>query len=321
MGTTMCRRGFSGFSLLFLGLGLQAAGAIAADAEPSTPTMAAGPTFFAASDNEHFNTRRTGVDFFPSLKAQDAATGLRYRHHEFSQDGWSRSGEQLALAARGPLVAGVRSWQLEAGAMSQGGHTLLTADGSYLLPIAKGTSAEFFINRDFVETRTALDRGIHFTFVGGSLEHQPHPKVTLIGTLGYQDFSDDNHRRHARFRAVFQPNLDLGLTFQYRFRHYDSTPNETRRGYFNPERYQENMLLAGWRYRYSGWVGSVLAGAGTQSIAETPSGPSRLLELGLSSPLAGQQRLDLRAGYLRTASFGGPDYQYRYIQANWVIRF
>ena len=318
MVTTMCR---VGFSFVLIGLGLHAAGAVAADGEPSTPTMAAGPSFFASTDNEHFNTRRAGVDFFPSVQGQDAATGLRYRHHEFSQDGWSRSGEQLVLSARGALVAGVRAWQLETGPMSQGGHTLMTADGTYLLPIAKGTSAEFFINRDFVETRTALDRGTHFTFVGGSLEHQPHPKVTLIGTLGYQDFSDDNHRKHARFRAVFQPDLDLGLTFQYRFRYYDSTPNETRRGYFNPERYQENMLLAGWRYRYSGWVGSLLAGAGTQSIAETPSGPSRLLEFGLSSPLAGQQLLAMRAGYLRTASFGGPDYQYRYIQANWVIRF
>src|SRR5215207_10013642 len=118
MSTTMCRQGFS---VLVMGLGLHTAGAMAADGEPSTATMVAGPTFFASNDNEHFNTRRRGVDFFPSVQAQDAATGLRYRHNEFSQDGWSRSGEQLALAARGPLAAGVRTWQLEAGAMSQGG--------------------------------------------------------------------------------------------------------------------------------------------------------------------------------------------------------
>ena len=81
---------------------------------------------------------------------QDAATGVRYRHHEFRHDGWSRSGEQVSLIARGPLVAGVRAWQAE------GGHTLMTMDGSNMLPMSQGTSAEFFINRDFGETRAAL---------------------------------------------------------------------------------------------------------------------------------------------------------------------
>jgi hypothetical protein len=73
MGTHMCRRRFS---VLFmgLGLGLHAAGAMAADGEPATSTMAAGPTFFASTDNEHFNTCRTGVDFFPSLQGQNAVS-------------------------------------------------------------------------------------------------------------------------------------------------------------------------------------------------------------------------------------------------------
>jgi hypothetical protein len=315
MRKTVCRQAFS---VLFLVTGLQAANAVAAE-EPLS--MAAGPTVFVSTDNENFNTKRAGVDFFPSVRNQDAATGVRYRHHEFSQDGWSRSGEQVALVAKGPLAAGVRAWQAETGLMTEGRHTLLTLDGGYALPIAQGTSAEFFVDRDFVETQAALDQGIHFTFVGGSLEHQPHPKVTLIGIAGYQHFSDDNERKHARFRAIFQPDLDLGLTFQYRYRYYTSTPNETRRAYFNPERYQENMLLAGWRYRSSGWVGSVLAGAGRQSVAETPPGPSRLLEIGVDSPVKASQLLALRAGYLRTAAFGGPDYRYQYIQANWTLRF
>jgi hypothetical protein len=315
MGSIMCRKAFS---VLLIATGLHAANAAAAD---DAPSMAAGPTVFASTDNENFSTRRVGAEFFPSVRGQDAATGVRYRHHEFSQDNWSRSGEQVSFVARGPLVVGVRAWQAEAGLMTEGGHTLLTMDGSYVLPIAQGTSAEFFINRDFVETRAALDQGINFTFVGGSLEYQVHPKVTLIGTAGYQRFSDDNERKHARFKAVFQPDLDLGLTFQYRYRYYNSSPNETRRAYFNPERYQENMLLAGWRYRSSGWVTSVLAGAGSQTVADTPRGPSRLFEVGIDSPLKERQVLALRAGYMRTAAFGGPDYRYQYVQANWTVRF
>jgi hypothetical protein len=283
--------------------------------------MATGPTFFASNDNEDFSTRRVGIDFFPTLKNEGVSTGLRYRHHEFSQNEWSKSGEQLAAVAKGPLAAGVRQWQAEAGVMTEGRHTLLTLDGNYLLPISKTTSAEFFINRDFVETQAALDQGIHFTFVGGTVEQQLHPKLTLVGLAGYQQFSDDNNRKHGRIRAIFQPDLDLGLTFQYRYRYYSSTPNEVRRAYFNPEQYQENMLLAGWRRRFSGWTSSVLAGVGKQHIADTPAGPSRLLELSLDSPANGNQLVGMRAGYLQTAAFGGPDYRYRYIQANWIIRF
>jgi hypothetical protein len=77
------------------------------------------------------------------------------------------------------------------------------------------------------------------------------------------------------------------------------------------------MLLAGWRYRSSGWVTSVLAGAGSQTVADAP----RLFEVGVDSPLKDRQVLALRAGYMRTAAFGGPDYRYQYIQANWTVRF
>jgi hypothetical protein len=43
--------------------------------------------------------------------------------------------------------------------------------------------------------------------------------------------------------------------------------------------------------------------------------------LGVDSPLKNRQVLALRAGYMRTAAFGGPDYRYQYIQANWTVRF
>jgi hypothetical protein len=95
MGSTMCRRAFSA---LFIVTGLHAANAAAAD---DAPSMAAGPTVFASTDDENFNTRRVGAEFFPSVRSQDAATGVRYRQHEFSQDGWSRRCEQVSLVARG----------------------------------------------------------------------------------------------------------------------------------------------------------------------------------------------------------------------------
>lgn len=298
---------------------LHAAGAAGAKGAETGATMAAGPTLFVSSDSEHFETRRVGVDFFPAFGSSESYIGVRYRHHEFTQDDWRREGDQLALAARGGNRLG--AWRAEAGVMQEGPHDLLTLDAGHAFTLSPDTSAEIFVDREFVETQAALDNGVHFTFAGASLEHRLHPKLTLVGVAGLQHFSDDNDREHARVRVIFQPDLDLGLTFQYRFRYYRSDVNDTRRTYFNPERYRESMLLAGWRYRRNGWVSNLVAGRGVQHIADAPSEPSRLFELSLDSPPKGGQVLGLRAGYLQAASYGGPDYRYRYLQANWVLRF
>ena len=139
--------------------------------------------------------------------------------------------------------------------------------------------------------------------------------------MGLQEFSDGNERTHGRLRLIWQPSLDIGLTLQWRYRGYDSSASETRRAYFSPERYRESMMLAGWRKRYKGWTGTLLAGAGRQHINDDAATPTRLLEASLDAPLSKQQSLSIKAGYNRSASFGGPDYSYRQLQATWTLRF
>lgn len=280
-----------------------------------------GPEFLATNDSEGFRSRRLSVEYLPSIQHADHLFGLRASDYRYSQAGWARHGQKVSVFGRQLDPATLNGWIFDAGVFAQGGHTLLTLDGGYRLPLAKRTALEVFINRDWVETQTALDRGVSYTFAGVALDQGIGPHVTLVGVAGQQYFSDGNRRDHGRVRLIYQPSLDLGLTLQARFRAYRSTQDDVGRAYFNPEHYSETMLAIGWRQRYQGWMGALVAGLGREKIDDSPLQPTRLFEVSLQSPVRAAQSLRLRAGYNRSASYSGPDYHYRYVIGEWIIRF
>jgi hypothetical protein len=178
-----------------------------------------------------------------------------------------------------------------------------------------------FVNRDWVETRLALDRGTNFTFLGASMDQGFGDRWTLVGVAGLQDFSDGNSRNHFRAKVIFQPWLDSGLALQGRYRTYRSSADNVGGVYFNPARYDETLFVLGWRKRIQGWVVGLTAGTGMQHVNNDPGTNTRLLEFMLDSPSRGTQFVRGRGGYSRSASFGGPNYGYTYLQGEWMIRF
>ena len=298
---------------------LAAGGATAADA--GAPSQGAGAGLFVANDSEGFQTRRLALDYLPAYTNRDTLTGVRYAASRFSIGDWSRTAQQLSGVYRSIDPATTNGTQVEAGLSRQGGHSLLTIDAGYRTPLAAATGLELFLNRDWVETRRALDDGVSFTFAGAALEQALGAHVTVLGVAGYQDFSDGNQRTHGRAKLIVQPWLDQGFTLQARYRIYRGQADGVARAYFNPERYHEAMLAIGWRKRFEGWMGSLTAGVGRQRVGDDGRTPTRLLEAGLESPARGRQSLRLRAGLNKSASFGGPDYTYRYAQAEWLIGF
>ena len=299
-----------------------ASGAFAANATANATASApgAGASAFAATDSEGFSTQRLALDYLPLYASRYELAGVVAGASRFSQDGWRRDTRQLGAMYRKLDPATLDGVQVEGGYNRQGGHGLLTLDANYHATLAPKRSVELFLNRDWVETRRALDGAVAFTYAGAALEQGLGEHVTVVGMLGYQDFTDGNTRRHARARLIVQPSLDLGLTLQARYRvfHSDADIAPT---YFNPERYDETMLAVGWRKRFEGWVGNVTAGVGRQRVGDAGRTPSRLLEVGLESPQRQRQSVRLRAGYNNSASFGGPDYRYRYAQAEWLVGF
>lgn len=299
---------------------LLAAGATQAQSDMHAGAQGAGAALLVSNDSEGFSSRRAALEYLPRYGARDAYAGVRYLASRHGIDGWSRSASQLSAVYRSIDPATANGVQAEAGLSRQGGHELLTVDATWHAPLAERSSVELFVNRDWVETRAALDNGVSFTLAGAAFEQGLGRHLTAVAMAGYQDFSDGNARRHLRAKLIYQPDLELGLTLQARYRLYRSD-TDAARAYFNPERYAEAMLAVGFRKRVQGWMGSATAGVGTQRVADSGRSPTRLLELGLESPARASVSLRLRAGLNKSASFGGPDYTFRYAQAEWLLGF
>lgn len=282
---------------------------------------AARTEFFLSDDSEGFQTRKLSAEFLPQYEDADHYLGIRGSAYQYRTDDWKRDGQKISFIGRDIESATANGWTLEAGLFEQGDHTLLTFDGSYRTALAEKTAVELFANRDWVETQPALDAGTNFTFVGAALDQGLGEHVTLVGLAGTQFFSDDNRRDHGRLRLIYQPSLDLGLTLQARYRMYRSSEEDVGREYFNPGDYQESMLALGWRQRFAGWSAGLTAGFGREKINQDPSQSTRLFELNLQSPVRGSQFLRMNAGYNRSASFYGPNYDYRYIRGEWIVQF
>jgi len=312
----MTRRSSLSVSLLSLTL------ATVAQAQ-STPRLgqAAGTEIFMTSDSEGFEERRVSVEYFPRFAHGDQFIGLRGSHYFYQQGDWSRHGQKFSLLARqlDPLTQ--NGWTIDGGVFQQRRHMLATLDSSVRVPITSTTAWEGFASRDWVETPRALDAGIHYTFAGMALEQLIGHHVTMVGIAGQQYFSDGNRRDHGRLRVIYQPSLNLGLTIQARFRAYRSTHLDVGRTYFNPAHYRDSMLAFGWRHRFDHWMAMATVGWGREKVDGAPSEPTQLAEVSLQSPLYGAQFLRLRAGYNRSASYFGPDYRYRYVAMEWIVRF
>jgi hypothetical protein len=289
--------------------------------DEKTPAMAFGTEFFLTNDSDHFQSRRVSVEFFPAFENADRFLGFRLSDYQYRQDDWRRAGQKISFLARSIESRTGDGGALEAGVFQQGGHSLLTLDGSYRFSPTKITAVEFLVTRDWVETPKSLDRGIDFSFVGAAVDQGLGDHLTLVGLLAQQYFSDGNRRDHGRLRLIYQPSLDLGLTLQARFRMYRSSHEDVDRAYFNPKNYSESMLAVAWRYRFQGWTAAVTAGLGNEKINHDLSQPTKLLDLSLQSPAKGSQVFRFNAGYSRSTTFSGPSYQYRYLRGEWVILF
>ncbi|MBU0621688.1 MAG: hypothetical protein KJ795_07560 [Gammaproteobacteria bacterium] len=279
-----------------------------------------GGYLFASHDTEGFDTHAVAMEYLPRLRNADNLTGVKYTRRTFSQQKWKLEADQVSFMGRAIDPATANGWQLDAGLSRQGHHDMLTLDGSYHLPLAAKTGLDLFMNLDWVETRTALEQGINFAFIGASLDQGIGDHWTVVGMAGEQDFSDSVTREHFRAKVVYQPMLDSGLTLQLRYRSsYSDTANASGT-YFNPAHYDEILFAAGWRKRIQGWVFRATAGAGTQHVNSDPGSDTRLLELALDSPSRGTQFIRVRGGHNQSASFGGPNYRYTYLQGEWIFR-
>lgn len=288
--------------------------------ETPRPLRAGGLQAYHASDSDDFSVSKLSAAYYTDYQHLDHKVGLRYSEIRYGQNGWSREGRQLNLMQQRVARNTGAGWLVDLGLLQQGGRDTVTAEANYRQGFGEGHSAEVFVSRDVIETRAALENGRDFTFAGASADLALAPQWTVVGLAGVQSISDGNQRRHLRGRLIYQPWTDLGVTVQARYRYFDSSRDDVSGAYFNPKRYDEGMLAVSWRQRVQHWRTQLVGGLGQQRINDDSPSPTRLLEASAEKQ-ASRYAVRLRAGYTQSASFGGPDYRWRYVNAELVVPF
>ncbi|MEJ7806338.1 MAG: hypothetical protein WKG03_10520 [Telluria sp.] len=141
--------------------------AVAAPAAASS-APGLGVSAFTASDSEGFDTHRLMLHYLPLYASRYQLTGVTLASSRFSQDGWQRESHQLGPMYRRIDPLTLDGLQVDAGYNRQGGHGLLTMDATYHATLAPRRSVELFFNRDWVETRRALDGAVAFSYAGAT---------------------------------------------------------------------------------------------------------------------------------------------------------
>lgn len=241
----------------------------------------------------------------------------------YKQDDWSKERYSLAGAIRKIERATGAGYSAIAGVASVGDHQLLFGEGAWNVRLSPSTGVELVGQRDFVETRAALDDGTVANFLTAALDHAVTDRLTLIGLAGGQWFSDDNHRTHLRGRAIYALLPEQGLSVQVRAQGYESS----RPGgglYFNPDRYERADVGLRLRRSIADWRVLAAAGGGQEWIDHTVRNPTTYADLRVQRSFSNNVTLALSFAYYRASeadSAGTGDYRWSYFRALFLIPF
>lgn len=274
------------------------------------------------TDSEHFRSIRLRAAALVRYESPWDLIAVGGGGVYYKQDDWSKERYSLAGAIRkldretGAGVVAV------GGVASVGDHQKLFGEGTWNVRLTRSTGVEFIGQRDFVETRPALDAGTMTNFFAASADHAVSDRLTVIGLAGGQWYSDDNHRTHLRGRAIYALLPEHGLSVQVRAQGYESS----RPGgglYFNPDRYERADI--GLRVRRSvgaDWRVLAAVGAGQEWIDHSVKNPTAYAEARGQRSFANNVTLALTFAYYRASeaeSAGSGDYRWSYFRVLLII--
>jgi hypothetical protein len=283
---------------------LWAAPAVAADDD--SPHQAAGFDIFGSSDADAFHVLKTGLSYFPQYENTQQYLGVRLEHFLFS----SKTG------ASGDAERGFVSYADSAdnwnwgGTVGTDGRTIL---GSGSVSTQDTIRQEYFVNRDLVETPQGFNRGLYFTYFGGSYDIPLDDRNTVTALVGSQLFSGKNYRLLARSNYVYVLDPDWGLSLQFRAKYFwDSYPREF--DYFAPRWYMEGVPTIQLRRFYERWQLLAAAGYGVRRNNGAAWQGAGLAQLSVISPRFGSNWV-IEASFLYSNQPIAESNSYTYEQA------
>lgn len=275
----------------------------------------------ATTDTDHFRSTRLRagvlVDYKTAYDFVAVGAGYtRYEQGDFAVDRYSLGAavKKVERATGAGLVA--------SGGLSEvGDHLRAFLDATWNKRLSQATGIELIGQREFVETRAALEAGTMTNFAAASVDHAATDRLTLIGLGGLQYFSDDNRRYHLRGRVIYVLVPEQGLSAQLRARGYEtSRPGGTL--YFNPESYAQADIGLRLRRAFGAWRVLAAVGVGRENVDWSNETPTRYLDARLERSFANNLALSLQYVVDHSASSDSAtsgNYTWHYFRAVVVI--
>ena len=282
----------------------------AAAAEPAPPSQqAAGFEFFYSSDSDHTEIVRTAIDFDLRHHGEDRYFGVRLEKAWYDPAGTgSETRERLFVRVADTFG----NWQWRARVGTDGNSIIGAASINDRADFRK----ELFIERDVVETRQGLDRGIYSTFAGAAIDLPADDRNVFTALVGLQAFTGDNTRVHVRSTYIHVVRPEWGLSVQLRGRYFRSSdPGEF--DYYSPRWYAEILPVVQLRRFVGGWELRGAGGIGMQRDSASDWRQSRYFSARFRSPSGSGWALQGDLTYTNTPSVTAVANQgYSYMQAS-----
>lgn len=276
-------------------------------AQQTTTQQAAALDVFASSDTDDTRVLKVGTEYDFTRTDLEHFQGVRLERATFEPAGGGRERHDRLYYR----FAGGDAWKWN-GMLGTDGDTWLGAASVFS---GEGFRQEYFIEREIVETRMGLARGLYQTLAGAAFDLPLGERniVTLVGAV--QDFTGENQRQLLRGRYVWVANEDWGLSAQLRARYFHSTtPREF--DYYSPRWYAEAIPTLQLRRFHGGWMYLLAGGIGRQRDSDTDWRAAHVLEAAVTSPKDRDWFLQARFLHTDTASTAGAGEGYRYSQVS-----
>jgi hypothetical protein len=282
---------------------------LAAAEEPraATPDQAAGTELFYSSDSDGTQVVRAALNFDLRHKSENDHLGISVEkawYDPAKAPGQSR--ERVFLRAAGTEAG----WQGRARIGTDGDNVI----GSVSVNDTSRFRKEVFVERDIVETRQGLEKGLYSTFAGAAIDLPADDRNIFTALAGIQEFTGDNLRLHLRGSYIHVAKPEWGLSAQLRGRYLsNSDPREF--DYYSPRWFAEILPVAQLRRFVSGWQLVGAAGLGIQRDSESDWRPSRYAHARFRSPERKRWSVTGAVTYTNTPSLSGSAASgYSYVQ-------
>ncbi len=270
------RRGrLAGLALAFASL------SSAALAQGGSDTSARGPApgveLNFSTDSDHTDVVKLLGRALWTFQDRDHYQGVAVERAWFSPSGDKMRRETRAYIDLADSLGEKWRWRARVGT---NGETILGAASLR----SKDWSKEVFLEREIVETRQGLDRGIYYTFGGASFDVPLGVRDTLNVMGGVQEFTGKNVRLHLRGTAIHVLAPQLGISVQLRARYFHSTrPGEF--DYYSPRNFVALIpVLQMRRFDNRGWMYLAAVGYGVQKATGSHRQSAELVDLRMESP-------------------------------------